>query len=48
LHSRFAFAPAPPVLAPPFGDNMILQREMNVPVWGTDDAGSRIQVTFAG
>jgi sialate O-acetylesterase len=37
-----------PMLAPPFGDNMILQREMSVPVWGTADAGSQIQVTFAG
>ncbi|MEI7926944.1 MAG: hypothetical protein WCH40_00210, partial [Verrucomicrobiales bacterium] len=37
-----------PMLAPPFGDNMILQREMSVPVWGTADAGSGIQVTFAG
>jgi len=38
----------PPTLAAPFGDNMILQREMNVPVWGTADPGTRIQVTFAG
>ena len=26
---------APPTLAAPFGDNMILQRDMNVPVWGS-------------
>ncbi len=38
----------PPSLAAPFGDNMILQRDINVPVWGSADAGSQIQVTFAG
>ena len=39
---------SPPTLAAPFGDNMILQREMNVPVWGTADPAAQIQVTFAG
>jgi len=39
---------APPTLAAPFGDNMILQRDMNVPVWGSAGPGSQIQVTFAG
>lgn len=38
----------PPTLAAPFGDNMILQRDIAVPVWGTADPGSEIQVTFAG
>lgn len=38
----------PPTLAAPFGDNMILQRDMNVPVWGTAEPGAQIQVTFAG
>lgn len=38
----------PPTLAAPFGDNMILQRDMNVPVWGTAEPGTQIQVTFAG
>ena len=38
----------PPALAAPFGDSMILQRDMNVPVWGTADPESQIQVTFAG
>ena len=39
---------SPPTLAAPFGDHMILQRDMKVPVWGAADPGTRIQVTFAG
>ena len=35
-------------LAVPFTDNMILQREADVPVWGFDLPGSKITVEFAG
>ncbi len=35
-------------LASPFTDHMVLQREMNVPVWGTADAGETVTVEFAG
>lgn len=31
-----------------FTDNMVLQRDMQVPVWGTSDAGDRITVSFSG
>jgi sialate O-acetylesterase len=31
-----------------FRDNMVLQREMPVPVWGTTEPGEVITVTFAG
>lgn len=31
-----------------FTDNMVLQREMPVPVWGTATPGSKIVVKFAG
>lgn len=31
-----------------FSDHMVLQREMNVPVWGTATANSEVTVTFAG
>src|ERR1700685_4589513 len=31
-----------------FGDHMVLQREMNVPIWGTAGAGDKITVSFAG
>ena len=34
-------------LAAPFTDGMVLQREMPVRVWGTADAGEKVQVTFA-
>ena len=33
-------------LAAPFADGMVLQREMPVRVWGTADAGEKVQVTF--
>ncbi len=32
----------------PFGDNMVLQREMNLPVWGWSQPGTKITVEFAG
>ncbi len=32
----------------PFADNMVLQRNRAVPVWGTADAGEKVTVTFAG
>ena len=35
-------------LAAPFTDNMILQRERAVPVWGSDAPGSEVTVEFAG
>jgi sialate O-acetylesterase len=31
-----------------FTDNMVLQREVEVPIWGTADSGERIRVEFAG
>lgn len=34
-------------LAPVFGDNMVLQRDLPVPVWGTAGAGEGVTVTFA-
>jgi len=33
---------------PVFSDNMVLQRGMSVPVWGTADAGREVTVKFAG
>jgi sialate O-acetylesterase len=35
-------------LASPFTSHMVLQRDMNVPVWGTADSGEQVTVTFAG
>ena len=35
-------------LAAPFTDNMILQRECPVPVWGAGAPGSEVTVEFAG
>jgi len=35
-------------LATCFSDNMVLQRDMPVPVWGTADSGERVTVEFAG
>lgn len=34
--------------APLFGDGMVLQRELPVPVWGTADKGEKVTVTFCG
>ena len=35
-------------MGPPFCDNAILQRQMNVPVWGWSDPGTKSTVEFAG
>lgn len=35
-------------LGTPFADGMVLQRDMDVAVWGTDDAGRVVSVSFAG
>ncbi|MGY8642510.1 MAG: hypothetical protein ACKVJU_15620 [Verrucomicrobiales bacterium] len=35
-------------LAAPFTDNMILQRESDIPVWGFDAPGGQVTVEFAG
>ena len=35
-------------LGAPFTDNAILQREMQVPVWGWSKPGIKVTVTFAG
>ncbi len=35
-------------LGAPFCDNAVLQREMNVPVWGWSKPGTKITVEFAG
>jgi sialate O-acetylesterase len=35
-------------LASPFTSHMVLQCDMNVPVWGTADAGEKVTVEFAG
>jgi len=35
-------------LATPFSDNMVLQRDRPVPVWGTAEPGETVTVSFAG
>lgn len=35
-------------LASPFADGMVLQRDKEVAVWGTADAGEKVKVMFAG
>lgn len=35
-------------LGTPFCDNAILQQQMNVPVWGWSDPGTKVTVEFAG
>ena len=35
-------------LATPFADNMVLQRERPVRVWGTAEPGESVTVSFAG
>ena len=35
-------------LASPFGEGMVLQRGVKVPVWGTAEAGAEVKVSFAG
>lgn len=47
--SLFAIASDAAVLpASPFADNMVLQRGMRVPVWGTAQPGEVVTVSFAG
>ena len=41
-------AMAAAVPASVFTDNMVLQRDIPVPVWGTADAGEKVTVEFAG
>ena len=44
-----AAKPAPAIeLGAPFGDNAILQRDMEVPVWGWSQPGTAVTVEFAG
>ena len=31
-----------------FSNNMVLQRDMQLPVWGTDKPGTKVRLTFAG
>ena len=38
----------PPSAAAPFGDQMVLQRDLPVPVWGDAAPGVQVTVTFAG
>ena len=51
LHAVFLWAaltaPAAPALNPLFGDGMVVQQEMRVPVWGTADPGEKVTLTFA-
>src|SRR5688572_18635951 len=35
-------------LAPVFGENAVLQRELPVPIWGEAAAGAPVSVSFAG
>jgi len=37
---------AEPTLDPMFGNHMVLQREMPVPIWGTADPGQKVTVSF--
>ena len=37
---------AEPTLDPMFGDHMVLQRGMLVPIWGTADPGQKVTVSF--
>ena len=43
-----AGARAIPELGEPFGDNMVLQRESNAPVWGWAEPGDKVTVEFRG
>jgi sialate O-acetylesterase len=43
--TAFAAAPVP---AYPFGDAMVLQRGMKVPVWGAAEPGAKVVASFAG
>ena len=46
LFSTTASGDAPLALAPVFGDHMVLQRKIKVPVWGTAEPGSLVTVSF--
>src|SRR5262245_14600575 len=46
LVAALAPARADVKLAPIFGDRMVLQRDMPVPVWGTAAPGEEVTVTF--
>jgi sialate O-acetylesterase len=46
--SLSSFASADLRIASLFKDHMVLQREIPVPVWGTDDPGATVTVEFAG
>ena len=35
-------------LGVPFTDNMVLQRNVEIPIWGQDSSGNKISVEFAG
>ncbi|MBL7114824.1 MAG: hypothetical protein ISS35_03590 [Kiritimatiellae bacterium] len=50
LSALFCATPAVQALelSPMFADNMVLQREKAVPVWGWAKSGSEVAVTFAG
>lgn len=48
ISSAVAVADEKLELAVPFTDNMILQRQTPVPVWGFDSPGTRITVEFSG
>lgn len=37
-----------PLLAAPFGDHAVLQRDRPIPVWGRAAAGARVELDFAG
>ena len=39
---------APPQPASLFSDHMVLQRDVDVSVWGTADVGSQVEIRFAG
>ena len=43
-----AIAGAQTQLPPIFGDHMVLQRELSIPIWGKDTPGQKVIVTLAG
>ena len=46
LFNRLAIADVS--LASPFGDNMVLQRDVEVPIWGWSDPGDEVRVIVRG
>ena len=48
LLSSGSFAADPLGVAAIFADGMVLQRQMDVPVWGTAQPGDTVKVTFGG